>query len=130
MMAHTQRLGGLRQHAEGKAVDHHGMIGRQRRKSCASRRAGISRGIWKSVAKLDDLNAPTECRELRDDAPVIGIAAGWGRKVARHREEGLPYHNAASYQPRASGDSATVTPFDLSSRPSRTSLPARAGFGR
>src|SRR5262245_22190653 len=129
-MAHTQRLGGLRQYADGVAVDPNGVTRRQRRKSCAGRGASIGRGISKSVAKLDDLDAPTDCRELRDDPPVIGIVAGWDRKVARHREGGLPYHNAASYQARASGDSATVTRIDLSSRPSRPSLPARAAPAR
>src|SRR6516162_11336217 len=108
-MARTQRLGGLRQHTEGEAVDHDGMTGRQRRKSCAGGGAGIGRGIRKSVPEIDDLDAPSERRKLGDDPPVIGIAAGWGRKVARHREGGLPYHNGASYQARASGDSATVT---------------------
>src|SRR5262249_27377089 len=125
-MARAQRRGDLRQHPEGEAVDHDRMTGRQRRKSCAGRGAGIGRGIRKSVAKVDDLDAPTERRELRDDPRVIGIAASWGRKVARPREGGLPHHSAASYQARASGDSATVTRIDLSSRPSRPSLPARA----
>ena len=51
-------------------------------------------------------------------------------KLARHGEHDLPHHNGASYQARATGDSATVTRIDLSSRPSRPSLPLRAASAR
>ena len=130
LVARTQRRGGLRQYPEGEAVDHDRTTRRQRRKSCTGRGAGIGGGMRKSVAKVDDLDAPIALRKLRDDAAVVGIAAGRGRKVARHGEGGLPYHNGASYQARASGDSATVTRIDLSSRPARPSLPARAAPAR
>ena len=80
----------------------------------------------KAFAEIDDIDFPTETLKLRDHAPVVGIAAGRGRKIARHRERDASYHNAASYQARATCDSESVTRIALSSRPSRPSLPARA----
>src|SRR5262249_49842005 len=97
---------------------------------CAGRGAGMGGGIWKSVAEVDDFDAPIAQRKLRDDAAVVGIAAGRGRQIARHREGGGPYHNGASYQARASGGSPTGPRVDVSSRPSRPSLPARAAPAR
>src|SRR6516164_7220775 len=101
-MARTQRRGGLRQYPEGEAVDHDRITRPQRRKSCAGRGAGRGGGIRKPVAEVDDLDAPIAQRKLRDDAAVVDIAPGRGRKIARHREGGAPYHNGASYQARAS----------------------------
>ena len=40
----------------------------------------------KAVAEIDDIDLPAEALELRDHAPVVGVAAGRGRKIARHRE--------------------------------------------
>ena len=64
--------------------------------------------------------------QFRDDAPIIGVAAGRRREIARHREGEPLHHNGASYQARATCDSEMVTRIALSSRPSRPSLPARA----
>ena len=129
-MGCAQCLGGIRQHAEGKAVDHDRRADRQRCQSRPGGRAGIRRGKWKSVAEVDHRGPPAKRRKPFDDAAVIDVAAGRGRKLARHGEHDLPHHNGASYQARATGDSATVTRIDLSSRPSRPSLPLRAASAR
>src|SRR5262245_19772756 len=84
----------------------------------------------KTIAKVDHLRPPTQRRKLCDDAPIIPVAAGWCGEVARYREERVSYHRDASYQARATGDSATVTRIDLSALPSRPSLPARAAAAR
>src|SRR5262249_46985942 len=129
-MVRAQRLRGTGQNPEGEAIDHDWTPGRECRQARTGRGARLRRGIRETVAKLDHTGSPTKRRKLRDDATIIGVAPGRGGKVAWHRKEGLLYHNEASYQARATGDSATVTLIDLSSRPSRPSLPARAAAAK
>ena len=63
--------------------------------------------------------------QFGDHAAIIGIAAGRSRKVARHRENEIAFHQSgASYQARAFGDSPTVTRIAEISFGSRPSLPA------
>src|SRR5262249_19410801 len=129
-VARAHRLRGVRQRAKGEAVDHERTAMGQRRYSRAGARARLGRRAGKTIAKVDDLRAPAERRKLRDDPPIVGVAAGGSAEVARYREEDLLYHSGASYQARAVGDSATVTRIDASSRPSRPSLPARAAAAK
>src|SRR5256885_12372244 len=96
-MARTHRRGGLRQYPEGEAVDHDRTTRRQRRKSCAGRGAGIGGGMRKSVAKVDDLDAPIAQRKLRDDAAVAGITPPRGSQGAPPSAGGPPYLNSPPY---------------------------------
>ena len=125
LMGCTQHLRGFRQYAEGKTVDHDRAVLGQAGKLRTGVGAGSGAGPGKSIAEIDDLRLPTEPRKLGDDPPVIGVAAGGGCKIAGDRKHHRFYHRGASYQARATGDSATATRTDLSARPSRPSLPAR-----
>ena len=107
-----------------------GRPGRQRSQSRHRRRRGCRRvGRGKPSPRSSTSACQPSRPQLGDHAPVIGIAAGWCRKIARDREHGRLHHNGASYQARATGDSAIVTRMEASSRPSRPSLPSRAAVG-
>ena len=119
--------GRIRQHAERKPIDNNDAAGRDRRKSpqcapCALRALG--------KGKPSPRLTTSTCQPSRSSSAimrlVIGIAAGRGGEVARHRERDASHHNAASYQARATCDSDSVTRIALNSRPSRPSVPARA----
>src|SRR5262249_62204029 len=84
----------------------------------------------KPTARFTAIVPPPGSRRLGDDPPIVGIAAGRDAKIARDCEGDLLYHNGPSYHARASGDSATVTRIDLSSRPWQPSLPARAAAAK
>ena len=114
------------QNAEREAIDDDGVAAGQRHQQPA--RLGLRCIAWprKTFTQCHDIDLPAERREFGDDASVISIAAGRGRKIARNRKGGPPHHNAASYQARATCDSEMVTRIALSSRPSRPSRSARA----
>src|SRR4051794_29795107 len=126
LMCLMESLGRIRESAESEAVDHHRMVSRQRGQARAG--GNLFRGAWmrKAVAEIQDLDVPAKRRELRNDAPVIGIATGRCGEIARHRKHHRLHHNGASYHARAVGDSETVTRMALSSRPSRPSASPRA----
>ena len=48
------------------------------------------------VAEVEEIDLPTELAKLGNHAPVIGIAAGRGRQIARHRERNALHHSGAS----------------------------------
>ena len=116
----------LGQRPEGKSVDHDRMLGCERRDAAVRGTARRGRRTWKALADVEHLHAPAQRPQLRDDAPVIGVAAGRGGEIARHHERSRLHHNGASYQALAEGDSRTVMRMAASSRPSRPSLPAFA----
>ena len=109
-----------------KAVDDNEALPGKRRKLRRGEGARCRRGPRKVAAQVDETNLPAEVGKLRDHPAVVAVAAGRSRKVARYGDGHLAYHNGASYQARASGDSAMVTRIAASSRPSRPSRPARA----
>src|SRR5207247_10224303 len=104
-MACAQRLRGLRQNAEGEAIDHDWTSGHKCGQARTGRGPRLRRGIRETVTKLDHAGSPTKGGKLRKDATIIGVAPGRDGQVAWHRQEGLFYHNEASYQARATGDS-------------------------
>ncbi len=94
--------------------------------SCALRgRARQRIRTREAFAEIDDLRPPAKLAQLRDHALVVGIAAGRGIEIARHREDEIAFHQSgASYQARALGDSPTVTRRPEISRGARPSLSA------
>ena len=67
-------------------------------------------------------------RQARENAAVIGIAAGRRFEIPRHGEGQPLHHTGASYHARATCDSEIVTRIAFSSLPSRPSPPSRAAF--
>ena len=102
-------------------------LGRQRGQPRAGGRAPPRSGAGKPSPRSSTSTCQPSCGKLRDDAPVIGVAAGRCREIAGHREHDLLHHNGASYQARADGDSATVTRIaaSLASRRGRARRRAR-----
>ena len=121
-----ERLGFRGEHPEGEAVDHDrvfaGKLGDVPLRRGPRRRGGAG----KALPDVEHLYVPARAAQLRDDAAVIGVAAGRCRKIARHHEHDLLHHNGASCQALAEGDSKTVMRIAAISWPSRPSLPARA----
>ena len=103
-----ERLRFRGEHPEGEAVDHDralaGKLGDAPLRRGTRRRGGAR----KALADVEHLHVPAGGAQLRDDAPVIGVAAGRCRKIARHHEHDLLHHNGASCQALAEGDSKTV----------------------
>ncbi len=97
-------------------------------RSCGRARGIIRRG--EAVAEVEQIDLPAEIAEFGNHAPVVGVTAGRGRKIAGHGECETLHHKFASYQARATCDSEMVTRIALSSRPSRPSSPARALLAR
>ena len=85
-MVAVQVGGELRQHAEGKAVDHDRRAGGHGEKARARGAPRLLARPRKLVADICDLDRPAEARELGDHAAVIRITAGRGGEIARHRE--------------------------------------------
>src|SRR6516165_3186187 len=125
-MSAAEHLRCVRKNPEGKAINHNGRMAWQAEEPLGGGGTRCLRGVRKRVADIKHACLPAECRKLRNDAPVVDISAGGGLKIAWNGEYGLLHHSVASYQARASGDSATVTRIALSSRPSRPRLPRRA----
>ena len=114
------------QDAKRQAIDDDGTAGRDRQQLRLRGHARRFAGPRKTFAEVEQVDLPAEIAEFGNHAPVIGVAAGRGRKIARHGERETPHHKSASYQARATCDSESVTRIALSSRPSRPNSPARA----
>src|SRR4029077_12510151 len=82
--------------------------------------------LRKAIAQGQHIDLPGERLQFGDDAPVVAVASGRCRKVARHRKADAFHHKGASYQARATCDSEIFTRIASSSRPARPSSPARA----
>src|SRR5450631_253627 len=121
---------GLRQYAERQAIDHDGTAGRHRKQPRSCGRAGGATRRGETATEVEQIDLPAEIAEFGNHAPVVGVTAGRGRKIAGHGECETFHHKFASYQARATWDSEMVTRIALSSRPSRPSSPARALLAR
>ena len=98
--------GGFRQNAERQAIDNDAAASGHREQPRSARLARVaSSGQGKAFAEIDEIDLPTEMAEFGNHAPVIGVAAGRGRKIARHGERETLHHKSASYQARATCDS-------------------------
>ena len=104
----------LRQRAERQAIDHDRDSLRQGPRAAPTQPRAARR--WAAEihrpAKTTSI-VPAERPQFRDDAPVVAVAAGRRRKIARHRKRDAIHHRAASYQARATCDSAIFTRIAL-----------------
>src|SRR5262245_2682749 len=105
---------GLRQCSKRQPIDHDGTTFGNGEEACLSSCPRSFARQRKAVAEIDDIDLPAEAAKLCDHAPVIGITAGWGGQIARHREREAPHHRFASYQARAICDSETAMRIALS----------------
>src|SRR4051795_11140490 len=125
-MVGVQVGGELGDRPEGEPVDHDRDAFRNGAQPAARPIKGAGARPRKVIADIGDLDAPAEPRELGDDAPVIRIAAGRRREIARYREDDAAHRNDPSYQARATWDSEMVTRMACSSSPPRPRPPLRA----
>jgi hypothetical protein len=76
----------LGKNAKCQSVDDDGLSGRRSGEQRVRRRARPRAGTREAVTEIDHLRLPAERRELGNDAPVIGVAAGRRVQAAGHRK--------------------------------------------
>src|SRR2546423_14779788 len=124
-MGDAERLRGLRQHPKRQPIDHDRTAFRDIMKMRIRSGTGQRGGPRKSLAEIQHFGPPAKFAQLRDHALVVSIAAGRSLEIAGHRKDHVAFHHkSASYQPRALGDSPTVTRIAEISRGARPNLPA------
>src|SRR5687768_10074085 len=116
----------LRHHAEGEAIDHDRTGFRGCEKPGQRKLARRAVRIRERATEVDHLDLPAKRAQFRDDAFVIGEAAGRRVEAPWHRERRALHESCASYQARATCDSERVTRIAFSSLALRPNLPPRA----
>src|SRR6476659_3660315 len=95
----------LGQDAKRQAIDDDGTTGRDLQYFYQRGHARRFAGPRKTIAEAEQVGLPAEIAEFGNHAPVIGVAAGRGRKPSRHGEHETLHHRSASYQALAACDS-------------------------
>src|SRR5215471_21737144 len=116
----------LRQGAKRQAVDDQRSVVWLRCKHYVRRRSPLRAWLRKAITEVDCFHPPPQRAKLRDDAAIVGIAAGRDRQSTRYREADASHHSGPSCHARARCDSEMVTRMAFNARPSRPTSPLRA----